>query len=79
MDSPFIFRGCPRLSIPFYTIFHKKASENQRKREVLSAFSLSHYHNCSRWRMKYSRPNNWKTTTLQLQIFSMFQSKVNHQ
>ncbi|EHI76952.1 hypothetical protein HMPREF9184_00745 [Streptococcus sp. oral taxon 058 str. F0407] len=38
MDSPLIFRGCPHLSIPFYTIFHKKASENQRKREEL--FSL---------------------------------------
>ncbi|KXT86100.1 hypothetical protein SORDD16_01145 [Streptococcus oralis] len=35
MDSPFIFRGLPRLSILFYTIFYKKASQNQGKREEL--------------------------------------------
>ena len=32
MDTPFIFRGFPRLSILFYTIFHKKASQNQSKK-----------------------------------------------
>ncbi|KXT81164.1 hypothetical protein SORDD14_01351 [Streptococcus oralis] len=40
MDSPFIFRGVPRLSILFYTIFHKKASQNRLKREELSSLLL---------------------------------------
>jgi len=42
MDSPFIFRGFPRLSILFYTIFHKKASQNQRKRgELISLLFIT--------------------------------------
>ena len=36
MDTPFIFRGFPRLSILFYTIFHKKASQNRFKREEVN-------------------------------------------
>lgn len=36
MDSPFIFRGFPRLSILFYTIFHKKASEKQKGKDCLA-------------------------------------------
>ena len=40
--TPFIFRGFPRLSILFYTIFHKKASQNQSKKEkrLLVSFSF---------------------------------------
>ena len=41
MDTPFIFRGFPRLSILFYTIFHKKASQNRFKREEVNAPSLN--------------------------------------
>ena len=40
MDSPFIFRGFPRLSILFYTIFHKKASQNQKGKDCLTILFL---------------------------------------